>query len=359
MTQVNFTVNIFLHKITQMKKLFNTVSALMVGLFLMSSALCRAQEIDINAGYGNYEPAQFPGYGNHPNANGIFYSSAGKTSGVIPPYTAQLTIVLAHEAPWTRESFIMPEGWEMDPASTPTNLTFYNSSAWTTEDPYFEIPVRAIEPRSSMAQSVGTQVFNIAGDWIDDGIFNNTTSTVTVLDSPLPVTLVSFSALKESETALLKWSTTFETNSDYFEVQRSHNGKNWNPIGKVASHRESNSLQEYTFTDTKPQNGENLYRLKMVDIDGHFAYSRIRSASFKNLMQVVVYPNPASDKLLLNNYASVKHVVLHNLQGAKVLDMEKVSSEGINIKHLIPGIYVLKATMTDGPSYTQKIVVSK
>jgi hypothetical protein len=348
-----------------MKNLSNIVSVLLLGLIMMSAGISKAQQIDINSGYGNYEPAQFPGYGDHPDAKGIFYSSAGKTSGTIPAYTAQLTIVLAPQVSWSGESFVIPQGWEMDPASTPTNLTFYNSSDWTTEDPYFEIPVMATAARASTAQSVGTQVFNIGGDWIDDGVFNNTTSAVTVIDKPLPVILVSFSATKESGTALLNWSTTFETNSDHFEVQRSMNGKDWNKIGVVTSHGESTSLRNYSFSDSKPTGGENLYRLKIVDKDATFAYSRIQSISFERLDQELsIYPNPTSDYISVRDYNKVKNISVTDTFGNEVSSVNNaspvtVSTGQINVKSLSTGIYLVKITHLNGALSTHKLLINR
>lgn len=95
---------------------------------------------------------------------------------------------------------------------------------------------------------------------------NNSTSGIEVT-APLPVTLTSFTATKENNTALLKWATTQETNSDRFEIERSLGGKEWGKIGTVLSTGESNALRNYSYTDNAPLAGENLYRLKMIDKD--------------------------------------------------------------------------------------------
>jgi hypothetical protein len=344
-----------------MKKTNYYLGLALLGLSLLVSAESHAQQIDINAGYGNYEPGTFPGYGNQPAARGIFYSSAGKTSGVIPPYTAQLTIALAPEVPWTGEAFTIPPGWEMDlVASTPTNLTFYNSTDWTTEDPYFEIPVRAIAARNDPAASVGTQVFNIGGDWTDDGLFNTTVSSVNVTDINLPVTLISFSAAKEGKTALLSWATSEETNSDRFEIERSANGKQWNKIGSVESGKESTTIRKYAFTDESPLTGQNLYRLKMVDQDNTFAYSVIRRVATEG-KGITLYPNPAAEFVKLDGIAPalVKNVEILSHNGISVYQSAAVSTEGIDVKKLAPGAYLLKITDLNGALNTQKLVIAR
>lgn len=86
----------------------------------------------------------------------------------------------------------------------------------------------------------------------------------------LPVTLVDFDAVGLVKTAVLSWSTTFETNSGSFDIERSIDGKQWVKLGSVNAQGESKSMHHYTITDKSPQqggpsHGENLYRLKMLD----------------------------------------------------------------------------------------------
>jgi hypothetical protein len=114
---------------------------------------------------------------------------------------------------------------------------------------------------------------------------------------PLPVTLTRFTAVAESSTVLLSWSTTEEANSDRFDIERSANGKQWSRIASVASQGDSKVLVNYSHVDASPLAGQNFYRLKMVDRgadgqDGMFAYSQIRNVSFKGEGGVAPYPNP-------------------------------------------------------------------
>ena len=182
--------------------------------------------------------------------------------------------------------------------------------------------------------------------------------------APLPVTLVAFTAQAEGNTVMLNWSTTEENNSDRFEIQRSANGKSWAKIGIVKSQGESAVLQEYSFVDLAPSLGgrtspENLYRLKMVDKDETFAYSRIRTVRFDSGQDLVAYPNPARDNLLIKNYDQVKQATLINSSGQKVLGTGQVSANGIDVGKLTPGTYLLTIALFDGTLNTHKIVISK
>ncbi len=179
------------------------------------------------------------------------------------------------------------------------------------------------------------------------------------LNTPLPVTLTSFKATAENSTALLTWTTTSETNSDRFEVEHSLNGKTWNRIGTVTSYGESKVQRSYSFVDVNPARGQNLYRLKMVDKDETFAYSSLRNVTFEAGAEITTYPNPVTDKLLISNYAKVKEVSLNNTSGTKLLQKEKVSSEGVDVSSLKPGIYIVTLTLFDGTISTHKVAVTR
>lgn len=194
----------------------------------------------------------------------------------------------------------------------------------------------------------------------DNPADNNSTSSVAV-SAPLPVTLTSFTVTKESSTALIKWATTMETNSDRFEIEKSLNGKNWNKIGSVASNGESNALKNYGYVDVNPSNGENLYRLRMVDKDNTFAYSRIQSVKFEGLtgQDLSVYPNPSSDFIKLRDAENVLAVSITDIKGITVYQTGKVSEGEISVKNLTPGMYSVRIERKNGLSSVQKLVVAR
>ena len=177
---------------------------------------------------------------------------------------------------------------------------------------------------------------------------------------PLPVTLVSFDARRENGTALLTWSTTEETNSDRFEIERSVGGASWLTIGTVRSHGESTTTRKYQFADMSPLAGQNLYRLKMIDNDGTFAYSRVRNLSWDGSAQAVVYPNPAIERVYFEagSNKTVKIVSVHNLTGA-VLYQTTGRKGYIDLHSVASGMYVLKITYADGSIEASNFVRGK
>ncbi|SDH37171.1 Por secretion system C-terminal sorting domain-containing protein [Dyadobacter soli] len=186
-----------------------------------------------------------------------------------------------------------------------------------------------------------------------------TAYTFASLVLPLPVTLTRFTAAAESRTVVLNWSTTEESNSDRFDIERSNNGKQWGRIASVASQGDSKVLVNYSHVDASPLAGQNFYRLKMVDLDGTFAYSTIRLVEIAAGSGLVPYPNPVVDKILIRDHQLVKQADLHNASGVKVLANQHPSSAGIDVTRLPQGIYVITLTMFDGTISTHKVVITK
>jgi hypothetical protein len=177
-------------------------------------------------------------------------------------------------------------------------------------------------------------------------------------EDPLPVTLKSFSVAKENKIALLAWETTSETNSDHFDVQHSLDGKSWTELGKINAQGESKALSMYHYAHTAPVlDLDNLYRLKMVDADGSFAYSRIQSVEFKNDFELVVYPNPAAESIHLEtgDWSKVKNVKILNSQGKLLYNSVNKPTRDISIKTFPSGLYMIKITDADGSEITRKV----
>jgi hypothetical protein len=118
---------------------------------------------------------------------------------------------------------------------------------------------------------------------------------------PLPVNYLSFTGTVENTGVSLNWTTAQEQNSNYFEVQRSTDNNNYAAIGQVTAAHNSSLPTNYSFTDASPASGNNYYRLKEVDLDGNFMYSKIVSVNFGVTGQnvVAVYPNPAHESFQL------------------------------------------------------------
>jgi hypothetical protein len=176
-------------------------------------------------------------------------------------------------------------------------------------------------------------------------------------DTPLPVTLQSFDLQQTEKGVLLTWVTTTEANSDHFEIQHSINAKNWSDIGKVVAAGESAMTNKYSFTDVDAVNGQNYYRLKMVDKDNTYAFSRINSIRMNSGLGII-YPNPATESITLaiDNLKTISSLEIFDVKGTRVLKTSKLFSNKINVERLTAGTYLVKITQTSGAVIVQKIV---
>lgn len=204
----------------------------------------------------------------------------------------------------------------------------------------------------------GTDSFTYAVSDKSGQITNIATVTVDLSASPLPVTLISFSAVKKELTSFLIWATSMEMNSDRFEIERSTDAGSWNKIGQVMAAFESNIKNSYYFTDENPESGLNYYRLKMIDRDGTFAYSHIKSVHFPEFTWAKLFPNPVNDVLNVILYNKrVRKIRLIDSFGRVVYD-EKVSSNTLKIemKSYVHGVYFIHLEQDDGMVRVFKIM---
>ena len=178
--------------------------------------------------------------------------------------------------------------------------------------------------------------------------------------TPLPVTLFNFTAQKLENSVQLLWKTTEEANSDHFEVHHSPDGQRWNAIGPVAAAGESRSVRSYSYAHRSPVDGLNYYRLKTVDRDGSYAWSKIVSAHFSFGVETTLFPNPASRKAVLSANQPVVSYKLMSLTGhalrSTVLPASVRETE-IPLDGLPAGIYLVVAMLENGQVSHHRVVV--
>jgi hypothetical protein len=178
-------------------------------------------------------------------------------------------------------------------------------------------------------------------------------------NAALPVTLNRFDADCANNQTVLNWQTGMEDNSDYFEIQNSVNGLSWKSTGILQAKGNSNVVTDYTFTDVATE--KKYYRLKMMDKDGKFAYSKIITIDCSNdLPSIHVYPNPCTDKLNIqlpqagNNFAlTIKDITGKTLQQKD--SKQSGNNFSIDVSKLPTGLYLLQLR-SDSFSYAIKFI---
>lgn len=194
------------------------------------------------------------------------------------------------------------------------------------------------------------KAFNIA--------FNNAPSDL--LDCTpmvLPVEYLFIDAVPLDNDVEVTWATATEQNSSHFVVERSTDGINFSPLGRVEAAGDSHSRVDYSFLDHDPVRGANYYRLKQVDRDGAFELSRIVIALFQDRAERLrIHPNPANDEIHLSTDLSQDGTVTILVTDAlgRILRTRYTSGtrglfrDRLPVDMLAPGPYVLQLLGPDG-----------
>ncbi len=170
-------------------------------------------------------------------------------------------------------------------------------------------------------------------------------------DLILPITYTKFAATQTKQYVNLNWQTTTELNNSYFAVERSSNGANYSAIAQVNSTGIGTAVKDYFYTDKLPLQGSNYYRLKQVDKDGKFSYSKTISTNYLKPGSIQLYPNPAKDKLTVKglNPAITSTIAIMDVQGKTLLLFTvKAATYNFSIGRLAPGSYIVRVKDDNG-----------
>ncbi len=182
----------------------------------------------------------------------------------------------------------------------------------------------------------------------------------------LPLQLLHFSGVLSNDIAWLQWETLQESGFSHFVVQRSFDGTNFTDIGNING-KGSISKNDYTFVDNdlKTQPGlKAFYRLRLVDNDGRFTYSRILRFDREPTQTILhAFPNPAVHSLNLTFDQNKKGMVMINitdLKGETVIKQAESMNAGrasitLDISALPSAVYIISLVNTSG-TMQQKFV---
>ena len=184
------------------------------------------------------------------------------------------------------------------------------------------------------------------------------------LSEPLPVVLLDFTANCNKDNIEIEWTTVSEIDNDYFVIEKSLNAINFHEVAQIEGVGNSNSKQNYKWTDLELSNKTNYYRLKQVDFDGTIIYHKIistecQSQSSNPELTVKLYPNPAEKQLniILNNTdCNNCKVDFINTTGQVVLSADLSTETNIDISNLPKGIYLVVVKAED-EVFKEKVIV--
>ena len=175
----------------------------------------------------------------------------------------------------------------------------------------------------------------------------------------LPIELLGFYAYAKDQVVQLDWATASEINNDYFTIERSKDGENWQDILQTAGAGASNSTINYSEIDSSPLYGTSYYRLKQTDFNGAFSYSTTQVVKFgiSNDAEILSFPNPndgSSFNLEFTGFGNEEVlVVVRDIQGKEFyskayLVSDKNSIFAITTDTKLPaGVYFVTASSND------------
>lgn len=186
---------------------------------------------------------------------------------------------------------------------------------------------------------------------LDDWSITNYNSFM--VGSSLPLRFLSFNVVASGNNTLLTWKTDNEINTSHFEVECSNDGIAFTKIGEVAS-KNTGGVHHYNFTHFSPAATTHYYRLKQVDLDGHFVYSVIVRLSRQPITNAVIYPNPASEIVNIKNInaAAVAQVQVINTEGRMMMQAQPNSAMQFRVHHMPNGLYLLRIIKKDNTVQT-------
>ncbi|MBK8672792.1 MAG: T9SS type A sorting domain-containing protein [Bacteroidetes bacterium] len=188
--------------------------------------------------------------------------------------------------------------------------------------------------------------------------------------SPLPIELASFTGYHNADKYEnnLNWVTASEVNSSRFVVEKSLDGASFTYLGEKSGAGNSTTTLNYDFVDTKPALGDNYYRLKMIDKDGTFEYSKIINVNVgvgtAGSQILGIYPNPTHGMLNIRFLSGEKEkftMRVMNTTGQVVRENTFDFAAGINFIEMntfdfADGLYILQFVGENGGRFDGKFV---
>lgn len=208
---------------------------------------------------------------------------------------------------------------------------------------------------------VGT--VNTTGKYVQvDGVSSFSPWVLSKGPTPLPVELLSFTAYSFDKQIELNWSAATEINNDYFTVERSKDGEEFEPVSKVKSRAaggNSNIQIDYSVKDKRPFSGVSYYRLRQTDFDGKYSYSDIVAVELKEGKEsLYVYPIPAKNQLNLpaGDYENAE-IKIYDVTGQLVyttsLPATPLPLSAIDISYLPKGVYFISLSDSGNIRYAR------
>ncbi len=169
----------------------------------------------------------------------------------------------------------------------------------------------------------------------------------------LPVELISFIGENEKYGIKLKWETASELDNEGYEIQQSIDGIKWNSLDFVKGSGTSNELNNYEYVHKRPSLEINYYRLKQIDFDGNYEYSKVISVRNVGDNNIKIYPNPTDGEIEVIGVGEAEVTIINSL--GKIAKEQSLINQGLDISDLPKGLYFISIN-SDNKLIMEKII---
>ena len=206
-------------------------------------------------------------------------------------------------------------------------ISRYNSANWTT----------AIANSASNTLNIATATFGSFGPF-----------AVGKLGDILPVKIANLNATTNNNSVAISFDALNETNIEKYNIERSSNGTNFTTVGSLSAFNNS-SERTYHFTDVNVATGTYLYRIAIVDKNGKISYSTLLKVAIQTKITLNVYPNPASNEIVVSGISKGSTIQIIDASG-KVVSTKVVSnqSQTVDISRLSKGVFFVRVSNDNG-----------
>jgi hypothetical protein len=173
-------------------------------------------------------------------------------------------------------------------------------------------------------------------------------------NNPLPIKLIKWDGLVQGQHILLQWQTEDESTYKSYTVEKSWNGIDFYTLGTPIE-KQSVANQVYKINDPISLPGTCYYRLKITGVNNQFNYSKTVSIKIAGEEKLIVYPNPAHEKIFIKipTTSSISRIAIVHISGSVIewLTSANQTTVSVNINHLSPGVYFLKIIQPESVSF--------
>lgn len=300
-------------------------------------------------------------------ADSLIYSITNATSvypdpsnlGTIPIGALEVTISFPTQYGVDLTQPVLIQGWRVE-YSDQSGLWLTNQlPIYSAEESRIAVPIIGREitntlQATTMTLAISDNFGNVGNVNTNDDV---TSSSFNVISTPLPITLVAFGAkMLACNEVNVAWETSSESNVSHYEVEYSTTGNSFVAVAQVAAKNQANTYQTSLFQ----KESLGFYRLKSVDLDGKYSYSKIAQVQLAKCADAFykVLPNPSNGLYTLSGEAINGKVQVMDITGKVIYDVnyENLNQAVIDITGFPSGAYHMRVVTSNSKVELFKLI---